>query len=37
LGNKTVANYATQIKKKLHAATTAELAHIAVNMGLMLR
>ncbi len=37
LGHKTVANYATQIKKKLHVATTAELAHIAVNMGLMLR
>lgn len=37
LGHKTVANYATQIKKKLHVSTTAELAHIAVNMGVMLR
>jgi len=37
LGHKTVANYATQIKKKLHASTTAELAHIAVNLGIMLR
>ena len=37
LGHKTVANYSTQIKKKLHAATTAELAHIAVNMGVMSR
>jgi DNA-binding NarL/FixJ family response regulator len=35
LGHKTVANYATQIKKKLMVSTTAELAHIAVNLGLM--
>ncbi|MDD4915769.1 MAG: response regulator transcription factor [Methylococcales bacterium] len=34
LGHKTVANYATQIKKKLGVNTTAELAHIAVNLGL---
>lgn len=37
LGQKTVANYATQIKKKFHARTSAELAHIAVNLGLMSR
>lgn len=36
LGNKTVANYATQIKKKLKVDTTAELAHIAVNLGVMI-
>lgn len=35
LGQKTVANYATQIKKKLQVETTAELAHIAVGMGLI--
>ncbi len=35
LGQKTVANYATQIKKKLQVETTAELAHIAVNLGMM--
>jgi DNA-binding NarL/FixJ family response regulator len=34
LGHKTVANYATQIKKKLNVDTTAELAHIAVNLGM---
>lgn len=34
LGHKTVANYATQIKKKFQAKTSAELAHIAVNLGL---
>lgn len=34
LGQKTVANYATQIKKKLRVNTSAELAHIAVNLGL---
>ncbi|MDD2740059.1 MAG: response regulator transcription factor [Methylomonas lenta] len=33
LGHKTVANYATQIKKKLQINTTAELAHIVVNLG----
>ncbi|MCK9607761.1 MAG: response regulator transcription factor [Methylomonas sp.] len=37
LGHKTVANYATQIKKKLQVDTTAELAHIAVNLGLTQR
>ncbi len=37
LGHKTVANYATQVKKKLNVNTTAELAHIAVNLGVMLR
>lgn len=37
LGHKTVANYATQIKKKLRVDTTAELAHIAVNLGVMIR
>ena len=36
LGHKTVANYATQIKKKLNVDTTAELAHIAVNLGIVL-
>ncbi|PPD32219.1 MAG: DNA-binding response regulator [Methylomonas sp.] len=35
LGHKTVANYATQIKKKLQVDTTAELARIAVNLGIM--
>ncbi|OQW69368.1 MAG: DNA-binding response regulator [Proteobacteria bacterium ST_bin11] len=34
LGNKTIANYATQIKKKLQVQTTTELAHIAVNLNL---
>jgi DNA-binding NarL/FixJ family response regulator len=34
LGQKTVANYATQIKKKLQVKTSAELAHIAVSLGL---
>lgn len=37
LGQKTVANYATQIKKKLQVVTTAELAHIAVNLGMTQR
>ncbi|ATG90350.1 response regulator transcription factor [Methylomonas koyamae] len=37
LGHKTVANYATQIKKKLQVDTTTELAHIAVNLGLTMR
>ena len=37
LGHKTVANYATQIKKKLKVNTTAELAHIAVCLGVMIR
>lgn len=37
LGHKTVANYATQIKKKLRVDTTTELAHIAVNLGMLQR
>lgn len=37
LGHKTVANYATQIKKKLQVDTTTELAHIAVNLGMLQR
>jgi two-component system, NarL family, invasion response regulator UvrY len=37
LGHKTVANYATQVKKKLQVDTTTELAHIAVNLGLTAR
>jgi DNA-binding NarL/FixJ family response regulator len=35
LGYKTVANYATQIKKKLHASSTTELTHIAIMLGVM--
>ncbi|MFM8340968.1 MAG: response regulator [Methylomonas sp.] len=35
LGQKTVANYATQIKKKLQVETAAELAHIAVRLGVV--
>ena len=35
LGQKTVANYATQIKKKLQVDTAAELAHIAVSLGVV--
>ena len=35
LGYKTVANYATQIKKKLRVSSIAELAHIAVILGIM--
>jgi len=35
IGYKTVANYATQIKKKLQVASIAELAHIAVILGIM--
>ncbi|PKD41441.1 DNA-binding response regulator [Methylomonas sp. Kb3] len=35
LGNKTIANYATQIKKKLQVQTTTELAHIAVNLNIL--
>ena len=37
LQQKTVSNYATQIKKKLHVDTTAELAHIAVSLGMLKR
>lgn len=35
LGYKTVANYVTQIKKKLHVSSIAELAHIAVLQGVV--
>lgn len=35
LGYKTVANYVTQIKKKLQVASMAELAHVAVLLGIM--
>lgn len=35
LGYKTVANYGTQIRTKLGVSTLAELAHIAVILGLM--
>jgi len=35
LGYKTVANYVTQIKKKLQVSSIAELAHIAVMLGIM--
>ena len=35
LGYKTVANYATQIKKKLHVSSIAEMAHVAVILGIM--
>ena len=35
LGYKTVANYATQIKKKLHVSSIAELAHVAVLEGVV--
>ncbi|WP_198245646.1 response regulator [methane-oxidizing endosymbiont of Gigantopelta aegis] len=35
LGYKTVANYATQIKKKLQVSSSAELAHIAIVLGIM--
>lgn len=35
LGYKTVANYGTQIRNKLKVSTLAELAHIAVILGLM--
>ena len=35
LGQKTVANYATQVKKKLHVNTSAELAHIAMPLSLL--
>jgi DNA-binding NarL/FixJ family response regulator len=35
LGYKTVANYGTQIKSKLKVATVAELAHIAMVLGIM--
>lgn len=35
LGYKTVANYGTQIRSKLNVSTVAELAHIAVVLGVM--
>jgi DNA-binding NarL/FixJ family response regulator len=35
LGYKTVANYGTQIKSKLNVSTVAELAHIAMALGVM--
>lgn len=35
LGYKTVANYVTQIKKKLQVSSIAELAHVAVILGIM--
>ncbi len=35
LGYKTVANYVTQIKKKLQISSIAELAHVAVMLGIM--
>lgn len=35
LGYKTVANYATQVKSKLNASTTAELVHIALLLGMI--
>jgi len=35
LGYKTVANYITQIKKKLQVSSIAELAHIAILLGIM--
>jgi two-component system, NarL family, invasion response regulator UvrY len=37
LGYKTVANYSTQIKHKLNANTAAELAHIAMVLGIIKR
>jgi DNA-binding NarL/FixJ family response regulator len=35
LGYKTVANYGTQIRSKLNVSTVAELAHIAMVLGMM--
>ncbi|MBW6454002.1 MAG: response regulator transcription factor, partial [Methyloprofundus sp.] len=35
IGYKTVANYSTQIKKKLNVSNVAELAHIAVLYGMV--
>jgi DNA-binding NarL/FixJ family response regulator len=35
LGYKTVANYVTQVKKKMHVSSIAELAHIAIILGVM--
>jgi DNA-binding NarL/FixJ family response regulator len=35
LGYKTVANYSTQIKNKLSVSTAADLAHIAITLGII--
>jgi len=35
LGYKTVANYNTQIKNKLNVSNAAELAHIAIKLGII--
>jgi DNA-binding NarL/FixJ family response regulator len=35
LGYKTIANYSTQIKKKLQVSSIAELAHIAISLDLL--
>jgi DNA-binding NarL/FixJ family response regulator len=35
LGYKTVANYGTQIRSKLKVSSAAELAHIAIGLGVM--
>jgi DNA-binding NarL/FixJ family response regulator len=35
LGYKTVANYGTQIRSKLNVSSSAELAHIAIALGMM--
>ncbi|MGZ8224307.1 MAG: response regulator transcription factor [Methylobacter sp.] len=35
LGYKTIANYGTQIRSKLNVSTVAELAHIAIVLGIM--
>jgi len=35
LGYKTVANYGTQIRSKLKVSSVAELAHIAIELGVM--
>ena len=35
LGYKTVANYGTQIRSKLNVSSSAELAHIAIALGIM--
>nr|WP_269747877.1 LuxR C-terminal-related transcriptional regulator [Methylomonas lenta] len=37
LGQKTIANYATQVKKKLKVETTTELAHIKVHPDLLIK
>ncbi len=35
LGYKTVANYVTQVKKKMHVSSIAEMAHIAIVLGVI--